>query len=360
MMGAAMPRSIGFRVVLGAIAAVAIAAARDGRGAAAQTTATAQSSPAFDDEFERASRLLERREYFEALKGFQRANKVAGGRSAKCFLAMARAMQGMKVYQNAVDAAASAIEYGAGDARLLAQAHSIRGLALQALAEKDGERDAARLADAEQEFRAALAADPESNVRDLHYNLAVALMKQGRDGDGIAEMQRELEAWPVGSTAEEAKRLIENPRRTRETYAPEFSIVSSSKELIDLDTLKGRIVLLDFWATWCGPCVRALPSVKKLQKDHARDPFVLVGVSADRDEAAWRAFTDKNGMVWSQYWDRDHRMQRVFDVNAIPTYVLIDAEGIVRMRVSGSGFHEARALAAEIDRRIKLLQTDGR
>src|SRR5215831_17411328 len=89
-------------------------------------------SKASDDEFERGRQLLQRRQYFEAVKAFQHANQLADGKSAACFLAMAQAMQGMKVYQNAADAAQSAIMYGGGDTRLLARAHSIRGLAFQA------------------------------------------------------------------------------------------------------------------------------------------------------------------------------------------------------------------------------------
>ncbi len=119
-------------------------------------------------------------------------------------------------------------------------------------------------------------------------------------------------------------------------------------------------MLLDFWATWCDPCVRALPSVKKVQKDHANTPFVVVGISADRDGRAWRAFTDRNGMSWPQYWDENGKVQRLFDVQAIPTYVLLDAEGIERLRVKGSGFHDARNLSAEIDRQVKLLASPPR
>ena len=92
-----------------------------------------------------------------------------------------------------------------------------------------------------------------------------------------------------------------------------------------------------------------------MQKAHATDPFVVVGISADRDARAWRAFVEKNGMAWPQFWDEDGRLQHRFDVDAIPTYVLLDAEGIERLRVKGAGFDEARALSAEIEKQIRLL-----
>jgi thiol-disulfide isomerase/thioredoxin len=252
----------------------------------------------------------------------------------------------MKVFKNALEAAQSAIELAAGTPRLLARAHKLRGQIFAATGEPPR---------AEEEFRAALAADPESNVADLHYGLALALLAQHQDEEAIAELKKEIEIRPHGSTAEEARALIANPRRGREKYAPDFSFVASDGQTISLDTLRGKIVLLDFWASWCGPCVRALPSVKKVQKDHAKDPFLVVGISADRDGRAWRAFTDKNGMIWPQYWDENGKLGRVFDVQAIPTYVLLDAEGIERLRVKGAGFHEAHNLIVEIDKQLKLL-----
>jgi thiol-disulfide isomerase/thioredoxin len=207
--------------------------------------------------------------------------------------------------------------------------------------------------EAEAEFRAALTADPESRLSDLHYLLGSTLLAQHRDEDGLAELKKEIEIRPNGTTADEARALIANPRRAREHYAPSFSFASTAGT-ISLESTRGKVVLLDFWASWCAPCVRALPSVKKVQKDHANDPFVLVSISGDNEERPWRTFVDRNGMGWPQYWDRDHQLRTQFDVKVIPTYVLIDHEGIERLRVNGSGFHEARALAAEIDKQINL------
>src|SRR5262245_48587065 len=306
----------------------------------------AQGAANADAELEKGRQLLQQREFFAALTQYQRANKVAGGKSADAFLGMALAAQGMKTWKNATEFAQSAIDTANGNARLLARAHKLRG---QVFAET---ADPPR---AEEAYRAALGADPESNVADLHYGLALALLAQHRDEEAIVELKREIEIRPHGTTAEEAQALIANPRRGREKYAPDFSFVAADGQTISLDALRGKVVLLDFWASWCAPCVRALPSVKKVQKDHLHDPFLVVGIGGDDDKRAWAAFTDKNGMTWPQYWDEKGRLRRLFDVQAIPTYVLLDAEGIERLRVKGAGFHEARNLAAEIDKQIKLL-----
>ena len=327
-----------------------LAPARTTGVAHAQTADQTATSPAFsaayDAEFEKARQLLQQRDYFNALKGFQRASQLAGGKSADAFLGMAQAMDGMKVYKNALDASQSAIDRAQHDAHLLARAHKMKGQIYEAMGE---------LPSAESELRAAIAADPEGRVADVHFMLGRVLIAAHRDADGIAELRQEIEQRPNGTTADDARALIANPRRGREHYAPDFSVTALDGQPISLETLKGKIVLIDFWASWCGPCVRALPSVRKVQKDHARDPLVVVGISADREESAWKSFMSKNGMVWPQHWDRNGDLRRLFDVKAIPTYVLLDADGIELMRVSGSGFHEARNLSAEIDRQITLL-----
>ena len=309
--------------------------------------------PTFDEEFEKARTLLSRREYFEALKGFQKANQLAGGTSAACFVYMAQAMVGMKTWANAIETAQRGIELAGTDARLLARAHTYKGLGFQALAERDG--PPAKLHDAEAEFRAALVADPESILPDLHYNLGVVLLKQNRDDEGVAELKKEIEIRANGTRADEVRSLIANPRRAREKYAPDFSFVSTAGETFTLESLHGRVVLLDFWGTWCAPCVRAVPSLRKLQKDHANDDFVILGISSDsdKDQEKWRMFIEKNGMIWPQYRDSGHEVQSAFGIHAFPTYVLLDREGIERFRASGTGFHESRALASAIEQQLK-------
>ena len=313
---------------------------------AARLPAGRQSPASLDGELEKGRQLLQRHDYFNALKQYQRANQLAGGRSADAFLGMALAAKGMKVFPNALDFAQSAIAFAAGNARLLARAHKLRGEVYDATGDPRGY---------ETELRAALTADPDSHIADLHYELALALLQQHRDEEAIAELRQEIAIRPIGTTADEARALIANPRRGRETYAPEFSFTAADGRTISLASLHGKVVLLDFWASWCAPCVHALPAVKKVQKAHATDPFVVVGISADRDAGAWRAFVEKNGMVWPQFWDEDGRLRHLFDVEAIPTYVLVDAQGIERLRVSGAGFDEARALSAEIGKQIRLL-----
>ena len=313
--------------------------------AAALAIASAQSAQTYDQAFEHGRQLLQQHDYFNALKEFQRANQIAGGKSAESLLGQAQAMQGMKVFTNALDTCQAAIDAAGDNSRLLARAHKLKGQLFEATGD---------LRSAEEELREAIAVDPESRIPDIHFELGRVLLGAHRDDEAIAELKKEIELRPNGTTAEDARALIANPRRGREKYAPDFSFDAADGAHISLESLRGKIVLIDFWASWCGPCVKALPTVKKVYKQHERDPFVILGISGDYEMVPWRTFTSKNAMTWPQFWDRDHRLRQAFGIRAIPTYVLLDGEGIERLRVVGSGFHESRDLAAEIDKQVKI------
>jgi tetratricopeptide (TPR) repeat protein len=308
-------------------------------------------SPAVKTELDQGQLLLDHKQYFEALKRLTRANQLAGDRCAECLISMAEAMQAMKSYQNALDTAAKALEIAEGNVRWTSRAHELRADIYQALAEKD----ASKYHDAELELRQALATDPSSRgSADVRFMLAVVLLKQSKDDEGIAELKRVAEIRP-DALGDDAKALIANPRRAREHYAPEFNVVTADNQRITLASLRGKVVLLDFWATGCQPCVKALPALKKLQQTHAHDPLVVLSVSADQDDGVWRRFTVKNEMTWPQYWDRTSAFQEHFDVQDVPAYVVLDGEGIERYRLVGSGLHESRAIADAIEKALASL-----
>jgi tetratricopeptide (TPR) repeat protein len=297
---------------------------------AAQTAAPGES------DIEKGRQLLQQGEYFAALKQYQRANQAAGGRSGDAFLGMALAAQGMKTWNNALDFAQSAVDAAGGSSRLVARANRLRGQVFIELNDPPH---------AEAAYRAALAADPDSNVADLHYGLALALLKQNRDDEAVAELKKEIEIRPHGTTAEAAQALIANPRRGREKYAPDFSVTSADGQAISLESLRGRIVVLDFCRSGAGG--NAVSGVRKLLKDHTDAALVVVSLGEDEDARAWQTFIDKNAMTWPHALDERGRMARLFEVSALPTFVLLDAEGIERAR--------ARTPGEEIDKQIRAL-----
>ena len=306
---------------------------------------------AYDTEFRKGLDLLRRHRWEDALKSFKRANEMRNKQSAECFMGMAQAYQGLEAYKNVAESCDRVIELSAADPKTMAQAYNLKGIALQAQA---AIKDQKKLQEAEAAFRQALALG--TGLPIVRYNLGVTLLQQGRDPEGIVELKKFTELEPEGAKAEQALKLIENPRRSREAYAPDFSLTTAEGEFLSLDDLRGKIVLLDFWGTWCPPCVSAVPTVRDLRKRYAKEPsFIMIGVSSDADEAKWKDFTTKNQMVWPQYLDRDHHIQRAFDVRAFPTYIMIDHEGIVRFRGIGTSWERTGALDDAIKKEMKII-----
>lgn len=319
-------------------------------GAKGWSARAQQDDAAFEDEIEKGRKFQNRRQYEEALKSFKRANEMRDKKSPECFLWMAQAFQGLEAYKNAVESAEKAIELAASDNRLRALAYNVKGIALQAQSEG---KDHKKLQEAEETFRQGLALNTDLHI--LHYGLGFTLMQLGRDPEGIAEMQKFVELAPWAPNAGKARMIIENPRRARENYAPEFSIVTSDGKYITAEDLRGKVVLLDFWATWCAPCVASLPSLRTLHRRYEKEPsFVMIAISSDREVDEWRAFIAKNQMVWPQYRDRDSKVQRAFEVRAFPTYIVIDHEGIVRFRSSGFGSRGMATMEDAIRKTLKM------
>lgn len=295
-------------------------------------TATAQDAETtYEDHLESAKNLLRRYRYDEALKGFKRANAMRDKKSAECFAWMSEAYFGLEAYKNVVESADKTIEFAGGDTSLLIKAYNNKGLALQASADR---KDQKKLQAAEAAFREGIKLQNAPPI--LRYNLGVVLMQQSRDEEGVAEIKQYIKLQPKGTYVETARKLAENPRRARENYAPDFAFTSSQGEYFELEELKGKVVVLDFWGTWCPPCVASVPELRNIHKRFSKDDaFVLIGISSDHDDAAWRQFTDKNKMVWPQYRDKDRHILQAFNIRAFPTYIVIDHEGIVRFQRTG-------------------------
>jgi tetratricopeptide (TPR) repeat protein len=302
-------------------------------------------------ELRKGREFLRQHRYEDALKTFKHANELRNRTCAECFFNMAQAYEGLSAYKSAIDSCDKAIELASADKELSVSVYNLKGMALIESAEH---KDQKKLQDAESTLRKGIAIDARAAI--LHYNLGLALMQLNRDAEGVAEMKKYVELNPNSEYAADARKMIENPRRSREAYAPDFSFTSAEGEYISTDELRGKVVLLDFWGTWCPPCRESLPSLKDLNKRYSKEKaFMMISVSVRDEEAVWRDFTTKNQMVWPQAFDRGGKIQRLFQVDRFPTYILIDHEGIMRLRVSGFSFEREATLSDAIHKAIKVV-----
>jgi thiol-disulfide isomerase/thioredoxin len=129
-----------------------------------------------------------------------------------------------------------------------------------------------------------------------------------------------------------AQRYIDEPELARARLAPPFAVTTMDGQRISLDDLTGKVVLIDFWATWCGPCRAALPHMREIAKKFEGQPLIVLSVSVDTDEGKWKEFVAKNEMTWPQYLDHGFTgpVAKLFGVQAIPHTFTIDSDSVLQ------------------------------
>lgn len=113
--------------------------------------------------------------------------------------------------------------------------------------------------------------------------------------------------------------------------APDFSRTDYEGDKIELSSLQGKIVLIDFWASWCSPCRDELPNVEAIANDYADDGVVVLGVDIDRNEGAFAGIVSSFGLTYRQIFDgADGPVSSLYRVIGIPMTYLIDRQGVIR------------------------------
>lgn len=303
---------------------------------------------AYDDELRKADGLVQRRQYEEALQSYKKAFALSNKTSFDAWLGMALAYRSLGAHKNVADACADGLKL-AGDAKQVANVHNLRGAALVALSDKPDDK---RLEEAQREFLAAVGANEQ--LYTAHLNLGITLLKMNKDEEGVRVLKHYVEVAPKGKEVDNALKMIDEPRRARETFAPDFSFTSKQGEFVTLEDLKGKTILLDFWGTWCKPCLMATPDLLKLYKKFSEQGVVFIGVAVNDQEDSWAAYIEKNRMEWPQFFDKTRKMATPFGINSYPTYIIIDGEGIVRARHSGYSQTQTQGwIEDEIKRTLK-------
>ena len=151
-----------------------------------------------------------------------------------------------------------------------------------------------------------------------------------------------LGAYLLTMTPTQSPTAIGNP-------APDFAVADLDGNPIRLADLRGRPVVVNFWASWCGPCVEEFPLLREAAADHAADGLVVIGIVWDDRSEAARDFMVRNGATWAAAMDPGQQVSRAYGTLGPPETYFIDRDGIIRGRQIG------QISAASLDEKLAAI-----
>lgn len=177
----------------------------------------------------------------------------------------------------------------------------------------------------------------QENTKSLVSFYAISLINpQGNEAAMVAYAEKVDEELKKNSAV---KTFVEKVTKLKAVQvgqqAPNFSINSIDGKTINLTDFKGKYTLIDFWASWCGPCRNENPNVVKAYNKFKDRNFTILGISLDKDKAAWAQAIKQDGLTWthaSELADFEGASVRLYQVEAIPASFLIDPSGKIIAR----------------------------
>lgn len=294
--------------------------------------------------FKEGQQFEDRKQLSAAADSYRAALKATGSKCQPCLVALANVLLKMDDFKGAA-AADAQLAAAAPDARSKASAEMDEGLAFYQLSmaetegrgsiDKNPKHADASLHKAEATLKQAETDDPTYEPARMAHAHLLAALKQ--DAAACSEFAA-CAAMPSVGPAETARaiRFSKNVDLARGEPAPLFTAKTMDGKTVSLDSLAGKVVLVDFWATWCTYCRRDSAYVQSLLDSFDKDHFVLLEVDVDDSEAVWKNFVAEERMEGVQMHDEGRYMQDLFHVSGYPTYVIFDGDGIVQSRDVGA------------------------
>ena len=181
---------------------------------------------------------------------------------------------------------------------------------------------------------------------ELNRQAAASFQKTIRDYGTLEPMGKTFP--PLGEQAEGA--LFKLRHLEPGCQAPDLTAADLNGQPLNLADWRGKVVMISFWATWCGPCMGMIPAEKALVERMKGRPFVLLGVNGDDDRAKAQETVAKEGIPWRSFWDEGPHgpISTGWGISGWPTVYLIDPAGVIR----NQNLH-----GAELDRAVEALVT---
>ncbi len=185
----------------------------------------------------------------------------------------------------------------------------------------------------------------------LEMGLAYDRLGQHDKADAAYHQLIEHPKYGSRASAKTAKRLLalEKENRTGEVPANpsyggrpdalvgkkaiDFNVKDLDGDDLSLEKYRGNVILLDFWAVWCAPCIAEMPNVKQVYEKYKDENFQIIGISLDNSRDILVGYLEKEGIAWPQVFDGngwDNQVAKIYGIRAIPQMYLIDGEGVIR------------------------------
>jgi tetratricopeptide (TPR) repeat protein len=286
-------------------------------------SSSADNRDGFQQALDNGNQLLRQGRIDDALNEFRRAAKLKDDKCAECFQRIGQIYLQLQRLKESAAALRQAAELKPPNE---AEMYNILGVVLYLQNEKQAFEDAVIALQKSIELS-------KGKVVKAYYNLGFALIKSGKEQEGVAVLKQFLERDPGATEASQARAVIANVNMVDAKVAPTFVVKSHTGEDLALEKFKGKVVLLDFWASWCVPCRVDMPEVRKIWKQYGGDRFAIIGINLDSNRALFEAYMKEEGITWVQYYDGlgwGNKISRLYGVYAIPHTVLIDQEGVIK------------------------------